>query len=190
MHTICPDTWSRPAEQPSMNVPRVPIPGPGWSPSGGTARLPCSTSGRRAAVPGSSGVLLGVMLAMAGAGFEPAASASERPRTDGVQATAADTARVDAALIAAAARGDADGVRRQLAAGARVTAGDAEGRTPLLEAVILGDGGAAHIETVRLLVARGASVSLADRDSVTPLEPARRRGHRGIERVLTAAGTR
>jgi ankyrin repeat protein len=64
------------------------------------------------------------------------------------------------------------------------------GRTPLLEAVILGDGGAAHIEIVLLLVARGASVSLADRDSVTPLERARRRGYRDIERVLTAAGAR
>jgi ankyrin repeat protein len=64
------------------------------------------------------------------------------------------------------------------------------GWTALLEAVMLGDGGARHAEIVRLLIAHGANVSLADRDGVTPLQHARRRGYREIERLLQAAGAR
>jgi ankyrin repeat protein len=64
------------------------------------------------------------------------------------------------------------------------------GWTALLEAVILGDGGAAHVEIVRLLLAGGARVNLADRDGVTPLAHARARGHTEIARLLQAAGGR
>ena len=45
------------------------------------------------------------------------------------------------------------------------------GWTALLEAVILGDGGAAHTEIVRLLVDAGADVSIPDGEGVTALEP-------------------
>ena len=62
------------------------------------------------------------------------------------------------------------------------------GWTALLEAVILGDGGAAHTEIVRLLVAAGANVNIADRDRVTPLAHAKRRGYREMVRILSAAG--
>jgi hypothetical protein len=61
------------------------------------------------------------------------------------------------------------------------------GWTALLEAVILGDGGAAHTEIVRLLVARGANVDRADRDGVTALAHARRRGYTDMIDILTRA---
>ena len=64
------------------------------------------------------------------------------------------------------------------------------GWTALLEAVILGDGGAAHTEIVRLLVEAGANVNIADRDGVTPLAHAKRRGYREMVRILSAAGAR
>ncbi len=58
------------------------------------------------------------------------------------------------------------------------------GWTALLEAVILGDGGADHIEIVRLLLAAGADPGIADSEGVTPLEHADRRGFREIESLL------
>jgi ankyrin repeat protein len=60
----------------------------------------------------------------------------------------------------------------------------------LLEAVILGDGGAVHTEIVRLLVAAGADVNIADRDGVTPFKHARQRGYTAIAGLLAAAGAR
>ena len=60
------------------------------------------------------------------------------------------------------------------------------GWTALLEAVILGDGGAAHTEIVRLLLAHGADRRIADREGVTPLEHARRRGQTAIVQLLSA----
>ncbi len=64
------------------------------------------------------------------------------------------------------------------------------GWTALLEAVILGDGGAAHTEIVRLLTEAGANVNIADRDGVTPLAHARKSGYSGMVRILSAAGAR
>ncbi len=61
------------------------------------------------------------------------------------------------------------------------------GWTALLEAVLLGEGGAAHIEIVRLLLAAGADPTLADRDGVTPLEHARRLGYRELESIIAAS---
>jgi ankyrin repeat protein len=43
------------------------------------------------------------------------------------------------------------------------------GWTALLEAVILGKGGASHQQIVGLLIDAGANVNLADRDGVTAL---------------------
>jgi uncharacterized protein len=62
------------------------------------------------------------------------------------------------------------------------------GWTALLEAVILGDGGAAHTEIVRLLLAHGADPRIADRDGVTALEHARRRGYGGMVQLLAKGG--
>ncbi|HEY3502888.1 MAG TPA: ankyrin repeat domain-containing protein [Actinocatenispora sp.] len=64
------------------------------------------------------------------------------------------------------------------------------GWTALLEAVVLGDGGAAHQRVVRSLVAHGADVNLADRDGVTPLRHAVDRGQDEVADVLRAAGAR
>ncbi len=64
------------------------------------------------------------------------------------------------------------------------------GWTALLEAIILGDGGARHTEIVRLLVGAGASVNLADAKGVTPLTHARQRGYERIVRILEKAGAR
>ena len=58
------------------------------------------------------------------------------------------------------------------------------GWTALLEAVILGDGGPAHVEIVRMLVEAGADRSIADRDGVTALEHARERGYDEMVRLL------
>ncbi len=64
------------------------------------------------------------------------------------------------------------------------------GWTALLEAVILGDGGAAHTEIVRLLLAHGASLQRADAQGMTPLAHAQSRGQRTIALILRQAGAR
>ncbi len=64
------------------------------------------------------------------------------------------------------------------------------GWTALLEAVILGDGGARHTEIVRLLIAHGANVNLADREGVTPLAHARQRRQDAVVALLERAGAR
>ena len=61
------------------------------------------------------------------------------------------------------------------------------GWTALLEAVILGDGGARHQRIVEVLLANGADQAIADRDGVTALEHARRLGHGDIARILERA---
>jgi uncharacterized protein len=60
------------------------------------------------------------------------------------------------------------------------------GWTALLEAVMLGDGGADHVEIVRLLLAGGADRAIADKDGVTALEHARSRGYTEMVDLLAA----
>lgn len=62
------------------------------------------------------------------------------------------------------------------------------GWTALLEAIILGDGGAERTEVVRLLIEAGAAVNLPDSHGVTPLAYARQRGYTAIIELLEAAG--
>jgi ankyrin repeat protein len=64
------------------------------------------------------------------------------------------------------------------------------GRTALLEAIILGNGGERHRQIVDMLLKAGANPDLADSEGATPLEHARSRGYREIERSLLAAGGR
>ena len=64
------------------------------------------------------------------------------------------------------------------------------GWTCLLEIVVLGNGGARHVEAAKLVLDAGANPNIADKDGVSPLAHARRQGHHAIARVLEAAGGR
>lgn len=64
------------------------------------------------------------------------------------------------------------------------------GWTALLEAVILGQGGAAHQQVVKMLIAAGANVNIADKDGVTSLQHAQQRGYKEIVQMLQQAGAR
>jgi len=64
------------------------------------------------------------------------------------------------------------------------------GWTALLEAVILSDGGARHIEIVRMLLAAGADPDVADKDGVSPLQHARDRRYDAIAALIRDAGGR
>jgi uncharacterized protein len=90
-------------------------------------------------------------------------------------------------LIRAAERGHAAIVRRLLRTEVDVDHVNRLGWTALLEAVILGEGGPAHVATVRLLAAGGADVTIPDESGTTALEHARRRGFAEIERILGEA---
>jgi hypothetical protein len=83
----------------------------------------------------------------------------------------------DRALIEAAERGDATGVRRLLAEGAGVATRDARGRTALLAAT---QGN--HIEAARLLMEAGADVNAQDAIRDSPFLLAGARGHTEIVR--------
>jgi ankyrin repeat protein len=93
-------------------------------------------------------------------------------------------------LIPAAHHGRVEAVKLLLATGIDKDHVNNLGWTALLEAVILGDGGAAHTEIVRLLTDAGANINIADRDGMTPLAHARKSGYSGMVRILTAAGPR
>ena len=92
-------------------------------------------------------------------------------------------------LIRAAERGNHRIVRRLLAAGIDRDHVNRLGWTALHEAVVLGDGGPAHVATVRELVRGGVDVAVPDGDGVTALEHAEDRGFDRIARILrTRAG--
>lgn len=61
------------------------------------------------------------------------------------------------------------------------------GWTALLEAVLLGDGGARHQQIVQLLVDYGADINIADGDGITPLEHAKRLQHIEMVHILEQA---
>jgi uncharacterized protein len=93
-------------------------------------------------------------------------------------------------LIRAAERGHPRIVRRLLRAGIDRDHVNRLGWTALHEAIVLGDGGHAHVETVRALVEGGVDVDLADGDGVRPLRLAEQRGHTRIAEILRRAGAR
>jgi ankyrin repeat protein len=64
------------------------------------------------------------------------------------------------------------------------------GWTALLEAIILSDGGPAHVQIVQMLVNAGCNVNLADKDGVSPLAHARQRGFKEIAGILEKAGAK
>jgi ankyrin repeat protein len=99
------------------------------------------------------------------------------------------TSRYDGtALIAAAHLGHADVVRTLIRAGAPLDHVNNLGWTALIEAIVLGDGGARHTATLEALVAAGANVNLPDRAGVSPLVLARARGYRQMVAILERAG--
>jgi ankyrin repeat protein len=91
-------------------------------------------------------------------------------------------------LIRAADRGYTTIVARLLETDVDVDHVNRLGWTALLEAIILGDGDAAHVEVVRQLVEAGADVNLADGQGVTPLGHAEQRGYDEMAAILREAG--
>ena len=101
------------------------------------------------------------------------------------------TSRYDGtALIAAAHLGHVEAVKMLIAAKAPLDHVNNLGWTALMEAVVLGNGGANHTATVRALVEAGCDVNIADRQGTTPLQHARRRGYVEMARILENAGAR
>jgi uncharacterized protein len=101
------------------------------------------------------------------------------------------TSRYDGtALIAAAHLGHVEAVKMLIGAKAPLNHVNNIGWTALMEAVVLGNGGANHTATVRALVEAGADVNIADKQGSTPLQHARRRGYVEMARILENAGAR
>jgi uncharacterized protein len=99
------------------------------------------------------------------------------------------TSRYDGTALIAAAHLGHDGVVRQLiAAGAPLDHVNNLHWTAVIEAIVLGDGGARHQATLQALLKAGASTRLADREGRTPLQLARSRGYDAMVKLLVAAG--
>lgn len=97
------------------------------------------------------------------------------------------TSRYDGTALIAAAHLGHDGVVRQLiAAGAPLDHINNLHWTAVIEAVVLGDGGARHQATLQALLAAGADRSITDRNGRTPLDLARERGYSAMVRMLEA----
>lgn len=62
------------------------------------------------------------------------------------------------------------------------------GWTPLLEAIVLNDGGEKQQEIVKLLLDHGANPHMTDKYGKTPLALAREKGYHAIAELLIAAG--
>lgn len=62
------------------------------------------------------------------------------------------------------------------------------GWTPLIEAIILNDGGPTQQAIIKLLIEHGADTQMVDKYGVTPLELAREKGYSEIEKILLEAG--
>jgi ankyrin repeat protein len=99
-----------------------------------------------------------------------------------------DNDRYDGTALIAAAHLGHDGVVRQLiAAGAPLDHVNNLHWTAVIEAVVLGDGGARHQATLAALLKAGASTKLTDREGRTPLQLARARGYTAMVRMLETA---
>jgi uncharacterized protein len=101
------------------------------------------------------------------------------------------TSRYDGTALIAAAHLGHDGVVRQLIkAGAPLDHVNNLHWTAVIEAIVLGDGGARHQATLKALLDAGASTQLTDRSGATPLQLARARGYSAMVQMLQAAGAR
>ncbi len=136
--------------------------------------------------------LLPFMLSIALAGCASEGTKSDAPQSS-ARAESAGTAagaiapltEQEAALQAAAVKGDTDTVKALLDKGTKVDARDENGGTALGHAVWFG-----HLDTVRLLIDRGADVNASKRDGSTPLQLANASNHPEIADALTKAGAR
>ena len=101
------------------------------------------------------------------------------------------TSRYDGTALIAAAHLGHDGIVKQLiAAGAPLDHVNNLRWTALIEAIVLGNGGARHVETVRALVAAGANSNLPDGQGATPLMLARSRRYTDMVQILEKAGAK
>ena len=91
------------------------------------------------------------------------------------------------ALIAAAHLGHHQVVRILVDAGAPLDHVNNLNWTAVIEAIVLGDGGADHQETLRILVEAGADLTIADGAGQTPMELAVERGFDAMVRILEGA---
>ena len=94
------------------------------------------------------------------------------------------------ALIASSHHGHPGVVRQLIDAGAPLDHVNILHWNALIEAVVLGDGGARHQAVLRALLAAGADTRLTDRGGNTPLTLARARGFAEMVRMLEGAGAR
>ena len=101
------------------------------------------------------------------------------------------TSRFEGTALIAAAHLGHDGVVRQLIkAGAPLDHVNNLHWTALIEAIVLGDGGARHQASLKALLDAGASTRLSDRSGATPLQLAQSRGYAALVQMLQAAGAR
>lgn len=94
------------------------------------------------------------------------------------------------ALIAAAHLGHHRVIRELIMAGSPLDHVNNLGWTAVIEAIVLGDGGANHQESLRLLLDAGANPNLPDRQGRTPLALAQDRGYAPMVAMLRAKGAR
>ena len=94
------------------------------------------------------------------------------------------------ALIAAAHLGHAEVCDVLIKARAPLDHVNNLGWTALIEAIVLGDGGARHQATVEVLIKGGANLNLADGNGKSPLALAREKGYAPIAQVLEQAGAK
>ncbi|MBT5572295.1 MAG: ankyrin repeat domain-containing protein [Alphaproteobacteria bacterium] len=101
------------------------------------------------------------------------------------------TSRYDGtALIAAAHLGHDEVVKTLIESGAPLDHVNNLNWTALIEAIVLGDGGARHTETVRALVSAGADLDIPDGNGIRPLTLAEQRGYRDIFDILKTNGAK
>ena len=167
-----------------MPAPPAPAPADAMSPAPAVADAPADTSKRAPSA---------LLRRSAEAERQEARSASVTAYgmpADRAAPAAQAAAAPRSALGHAAARGDLQRVQELLAGGAPADARDAQGRTALLEAVLLGDGSRRYVDIARALLEARADPNASDRDGVTPLAHARRLGQDDMAAVIQSFGGR
>ena len=102
----------------------------------------------------------------------------------GNKATNITSRYVGTALIAAAHLGHHEVVKILIEAGAPLDHVNNLNWTAMIEAVVLGDGGANHQQTLQHLIEAGADTTVTDASGRTPLMLAQERGHTKMVKML------